>query len=118
MSKIIALLSSDKKGGATTIAFNLANILKGEDKKVLIINNEFESSYTKILDINAKDIKTTGTIYPLVFAKYKKNVQILFLKNPLTQINNLKLDYQKILTAQAKQWKDLFDYVIFDTNYT
>ncbi|GHU47341.1 hypothetical protein FACS1894218_1560 [Bacilli bacterium] len=103
MSKIIALLSSDKKGGATTIAFNLANILKGDDKKVLIINNEFESSYTDILDVKSKDLKSANTIYPLVLAKYKKNVQILFLKNPFSRLDNLKLDYQKILTAQATQ---------------
>jgi cellulose biosynthesis protein BcsQ len=119
MAKIITLLSKKSESGNTTIAFNIAQILKNNQKRVLIINLGFNQTYFDILKIKSGNLKTKEVVSPFSYINYSKNLQIMFLVNNPSKTYMLEAEkYEALLRKQIEEWGGLFDFIIFDTSHT
>jgi cellulose biosynthesis protein BcsQ len=116
MAKIITFLSNQKQCGKTTIAFNFANILSHQNKKILLVNLELDP--TKFLKCFSKLPKIKNINQYFSCLTYAKHYQIMFITNhaSIHKTAPTMIDYQKSLIKQIRAWSKLFDVIILDGN--
>jgi cellulose biosynthesis protein BcsQ len=114
MAKIITLISNETKSGKTTIAFNLSILLSRKNKKILLINQEYTSSYLTLIPKAIKS-ETKNIIAPFSLLKYDRYLSILLFANVKNIIH--KYNYAKLFPKQLQLLINQFDYIIIDASY-
>jgi septum formation inhibitor-activating ATPase MinD len=114
MAQVITIISNDVKSGKTTIAFSLATILANKNKKVLLVNQEYGSSYLELLTKENKTI-SKNVIAPFVMIEHTKRLTVLLFSNG--KVNQNKHDYSKLFPKQLQLLESKFEYIIIDASY-
>lgn len=125
MAKTIAILNFKGGVGKTTTAVNLADALRGYNKKCLVVDLDSQCSATIILDTD-KDVTNADTIYesmkdkqlaPLVIFEHSNGLDFIASDKRMGDIDELlvgRSSKEHILERMIKPVKDDYDFIIID----